>query len=296
MRDALSYNLRVPIRLHVRTEDDPSRPTYRYEFDGDRSTLVLGRRGGVDVLLPHPKVSLVHARLERRSTEYTVVDEGSTYGTTLNGVRLRPGARAPLKEGDRIGIADFVIEVAVFLTELDGPGDNSRLIARRMVRDVLERLGPREALPKLEPAEPGAAPLHLPDLGRTYILGISTEGALALDAVDMWRDHVALERDEAGVTLRPLAPSPGLRVDGARVDAPLLLRDGAKIVLADRELRYTDPAEAYVRRLELAPDPAPLGVAVRPAGGGPAAERMLLVAGVLAILLGGLGLVWVARW
>ncbi len=280
----------------MRVADDPSRPTYRYEFDGDRSALVLGRRGGVDVLLPHPKVSLVHARLERRSASYTIVDESSTYGTTLNGVRLRPGARAPVKEGDRIGIADFVIEVAVFLTELDGPGDNSRLIARRMVRDVLERLGPREAQPRLDPVEAGAAPLHLPDVGRTYILGISPEGTLALDAVDMWREHVALEREESGVSLRPLSPSPGLRVDGARVEVPLLLRDGAEIVLGDRVLRYADPAEAYVRRLESAPEPAAAASAPAAAPRARSVDRLLIVAGVLAILLGGIGLAWVARW
>jgi pSer/pThr/pTyr-binding forkhead associated (FHA) protein len=285
----------VPIRLHVRVEDDPSRPTYRYEFDGDRSTVVLGRRGGADVLLPHPKVSLVHARLERRGTAYTIVDEGSSHGTTLNGVRLRSGAPAPLKEGDRVGIADFVIEVAVSLTELDGPGDNSRLIARRMVRDVLERLGPREAQPRLDPTGPEGTPLHLPDVGRTYILGFSSDGNLALDGVDMWREHVALERDEAGVSLRPLMPTPGLRVDGARVDAPTILRDGAEIVLADRVLRYTDPAEAYVRRLELAPEPQATA-SPKPRAPSRTAERLLLVAGILAIVLGGLGLVWVARW
>jgi pSer/pThr/pTyr-binding forkhead associated (FHA) protein len=287
----------VPIRLQVAAEDDPSRPTYRYEFDGDRSAVVLGRRGGVDVLLPHPRVSLVHARIERRGTSYTIVDEGSSHGTLLNGVRLRPGAPAALRPGDRVGIADFIIEISVSLTELDGPGDNSRLIARRMVRDVLERLGPREAQPRLEPAEGG--PLHLPDLGRTYILGLSPEGALALDAVDMWREHVALEREEGGVTLRLLGPGGTVRVGGARVDAPTALRDGDELELGERKARFFDPAEAYLRRLEVgpempAPEPRPAPRVLAPAGR--ATELALIAAGVLAVLLGGAGLLWVARW
>ncbi len=288
----------MPIRLTVGVVDDPSRPAYRYEFDGDRSTIVLGRRGGVDVLLPHPRVSLAHARVERRGTQYAIVDEGSTHGTTVNGVRLRAGGRAPLRPGDRIGIADFVVEVALLLTELDGPGDNSRLIARRMVRDVLERLGPREAQPRLEPA--GATPIHLPDLGRTYILGLGADGSLALDAVDMWREHVALEREEGAVTLRPLAPGATLRVDGARVDGPLLLHDGAEVALGDRTARFVDPAEAYLRRLEVGADVPPVPAAAPPAPRSRPPRRWsdvaLVAAGVLAILLGGAGLLWVTRW
>jgi pSer/pThr/pTyr-binding forkhead associated (FHA) protein len=286
----------VPIRLQVAAEDDPSRPVYRYEFDGDRSAIVLGRRGGVDVLLPHPKVSLVHARVERRGTGYTITDEGSTHGTTLNGVRLRPGARAALRPGDRVGIADFVIEVAVSLTELDGPGDNSRLIARRMVRDVLERLGPREAQPRLEPE--GGAPLHLPDLGRTYVLGFASSGQLTLDAVDMWRDNVALEREEGGVALRLLGPGTAVRVGGTRVESSVTLRDGDELELGDKKARFFDPAEAYLRRLEVGSEPA-----IPAAEREPARERstrahevVLMAAGVLAILLGGAGLVWVLRW
>jgi pSer/pThr/pTyr-binding forkhead associated (FHA) protein len=289
----------VPIRLQVVAEDDPSKPVYRYEFDGDRSTLVLGRRGGVDVLLPHPKVSLAHARIERRGTAYTLIDEGSTSGTLLNGVRLRAGARAVLRPGDRIGIADFVIEVGVTLTELDGPGDNSRLIARRMVRDVLERLGPHDAQPRLE-VENGAT-LHLLDLGRTYVLGSSQTEGLALDAVDMWREHVALEREEGGVLLRLLGPSATVRVNGARVEAPVPLHDGDEIELGERRAHFFDPAEAYLRRLEVGPETTspelPRSHAPRSRRGRrPVAEVALIVAGVLAILIGGAGLVWVVRW
>jgi pSer/pThr/pTyr-binding forkhead associated (FHA) protein len=286
------------MRLQVSAEDDPSRPTYRYEFDGDRSAVVLGRRGGVDVLLPHPRVSLVHARIERRGTAYTLIDEGSTHGTTLNGVRLRAGARATLRQGDRIGIADFVIEVGLTLTELDGPGDNSRLIARRMVRDVLERLGPREAQPRLEPAE--GTPLHLPDLGRTYVLGLGADGALALDAVDMWREHVALEREEGGVTLRLLGSGGAVRVAGARVEASQQLRDGDALELGGKSARFFDPAEAYLRRLEVgseaAVSPAPPRSSPPARAAGRATELALIAAGVIAVLLGGAGLLWVSRW
>ncbi len=184
---------------------------------------------------------------------------------------------------DKIRIADFVIEVAVSLTELDGPGDNSRLIARRMVRDVLERLGPREAQPRIEPER--GAPLYLADLGRSYILGFGGDGHLALDTVDMWREHVALERDDTGVTLRPLGPSASLRVQGVAPEAPTALHDGATLTLGEQHARFFDPAEAYLRRLEVGPDPvttAPPFARTRRIR----AEWLLIAAGLLAVALG----------
>ena len=164
-----------------------------------------------------------------------------------------------------------------------------------MVRDVLERLGPREAQPRLEPVGTVGLSLPLPDLGRTYILGHAPDGGLALDAIDMWREHVALERDELGVTLRPLGPAVGLRVDGTRVEAPTLLRDGAQVTLGDATLRFVDPAESYLRRLEATPDSS---VASTPAAARPAKRRewALVAVGIAAVLIGALGLVWVARW
>ena len=69
------------------SSDSGSRRVFRYEFDADRAQILLGRRGGVDVLLPDARVSLVHARIERRKGAYYLVDDGSTNGTRLNGDR-----------------------------------------------------------------------------------------------------------------------------------------------------------------------------------------------------------------
>src|SRR5688572_30105194 len=144
-----------------------------------------------------------------------------------------------------------------------------------MVRDVLERLGPREAQPRLEPVGAGP-PLHLPDLGRTYILGFAADGALALDAIDMWREHVALEREEGGVVLRPLGATTTVRVAGARPEGPTPLRDGIELVIGERVARFYDPAEAYLRKLEVGPEAAePASPAPEPAAAPTAARRRI---------------------
>src|SRR5262245_6021836 len=99
------------LRLQVTVRDDPQGRVFAYEFDSARKQILVGRRWGVDVLLPDPKVSMVHARVDRRgSTEYDLTDEGSTNGTRINGVPVSGGPR-PLRDGDRIAIGQYQMRV-----------------------------------------------------------------------------------------------------------------------------------------------------------------------------------------
>lgn len=74
---------------------------------GDR--LVLGRAPGSDLEITwDPRVSGVHAYLERRGPRWVIEDDGlSRNGTFVNGERLR-GQRT-LRDGDVIGIGDTVM-------------------------------------------------------------------------------------------------------------------------------------------------------------------------------------------
>src|SRR5260370_1157895 len=80
----------------------------------------------------------------------------------------------------------------------------------------------------------------------------------------------ALGRDAEGVTVRDVGVSPTLTVTGERVNGSRALRDGDVLVLGTTSLRYHDPAEVYLRRLETPgtpdesePPPAPPPRAVR---------------------------------
>jgi pSer/pThr/pTyr-binding forkhead associated (FHA) protein len=243
----------VALRIDVTTVEDPSR-SFRYEFDGDRAQILLGRRGGVDVLLPQAKVSLVHARIERRGEGYFIVDDGSTNGTRLNGSPLGGGLPAALRDGDRIAIGDFALSVALTDALPDGSAESAASVARRMVREVLERLGPGETLPSLQVIDGPQAgtTLTLADPGRVYLLGRGDASDLRLDDVDMWQEHAALVRDDHGVTVRDPGSTPQLTVNGQSVDGQRLLRDGDRLRLGATSLRYADPAELYLRKLETA--------------------------------------------
>jgi len=254
------------LRLQISTDEEraldlqgPEGRVLRYEFDANRAQIVLGRRGGVDVLLPESSVALEHARILRQAGGYFLVDEGSAEGTRLNGVAVPVGGKTALRNGDRVGIGEFVVEIQIE-TGVDWPAESSSSgsMARHMAEEVLERLGPGDSQPSLEVLdgpEVGVL-LVLSELGRTYVLGCTGRGELRLDDVDLWRERAALVRDAEGVTIRELGSVPPPLVNGARLEGARVLQDGDVVSLAGVSLLFRDPAEMYLRRLEASvPEP-----------------------------------------
>ena len=289
----------MPLRLEVSAlGDSGSRRVFRYEFDADRAQILLGRRGGVDVLLPDARVSLVHARIERRKGAYYLVDDGSTNGTRLNGTVVATGMRQPLREGDRITIGEYALMVSIPSSHLgEARPESSLSMARGMVRDLLERLGPGESQPSLRVLDgpQTGVMLTLGDVGRTYILGRAAGNDLRLDDVDMWREHAALERDELGVTVRS-AGSHVIRVNGEVVTAARLLHDGDTVVLGATSMRYHDPAEVYLRKLEEEQPSDPQVASRQIAVSRPRPEIALVVLGAIAALVALGGILYVLLW
>src|SRR6185369_14334478 len=144
--------------------------------------------------LPQSKVSLTHARIERKGDAYQLIDEDSTNGTRLNGSLVTPRERMTLRDGDRIGIGDFLLEVSVTEVQRDNKTESSTSIARQMVRAVLDRLGPGQSQPYVEVLDGASAGtrFEFPQPGQTYVVGYGPAGEVRLDDVDMWREHAAL--------------------------------------------------------------------------------------------------------
>lgn len=280
------------LRLQVTALDDPAAQQWRFEFD-DRAEIVLGRRGGVDVLLPHPRVSLVHARIERRGADWLLADLGSTNGTRLSGAPLPAGQKRPLRDGDRIVIGAFLLQVGLDAQAGQWRPEASSSLARHMAREVLERLGPGAAVPQLAVLDGPQAGvvLTLAEVGRTWLLGRAGAGDLRLDDVDPWRERAALVRDDEGVTVRELQPGV-LTVNGEALGGARRLRDGDRLVFAGTPIRFDDPAEVYLRKLADAATPderaEPERAARRP-------EIALWLLGAAAIVAAAGALAWVLR-
>lgn len=71
-----------------------------FELVGEVCTL--GRAEGCSILVQHPLVSRLHARIERGGPRYILADAGSANGTFVNGQRLR--GHHTLSDDDMIGL------------------------------------------------------------------------------------------------------------------------------------------------------------------------------------------------
>ncbi len=79
------------------------REVLKYPFPAE--VLRIGRHPANDLTLPDEEISRFHLTIERRDGTFWVVDR-SRNGTTVNGRRVR---EAPLKNGDRIGLASWSV-------------------------------------------------------------------------------------------------------------------------------------------------------------------------------------------
>ncbi len=79
----------------------------RRRLDFSKPELSVGRVQGNDIVLAKRNVSKQHARLSLQGEQALVVDLNSTNGTWVNGRKIT--SPHPLKQGDKIYIADFIL-------------------------------------------------------------------------------------------------------------------------------------------------------------------------------------------
>jgi pSer/pThr/pTyr-binding forkhead associated (FHA) protein len=76
--------------------------------DGTERSLTrefaIGRAGDNDLAIEKPTVSRHHALVSEEGDRWFLEDRGSFNGTFVNGSRIQPGAKVPLRHGDRIGL------------------------------------------------------------------------------------------------------------------------------------------------------------------------------------------------
>jgi len=74
--------------------------------DGAQRVWTIGRRPGMDLVVDDPKVSGLHARLQRDAGEWTVTDPGSKNGIFVNDERV---VTRRLADSDRIRVGDTIV-------------------------------------------------------------------------------------------------------------------------------------------------------------------------------------------
>jgi pSer/pThr/pTyr-binding forkhead associated (FHA) protein len=118
------------------------------ERELDAPVVRIGRGTENEMVIDETAISRVHARVEGEAGTWRIVDLGSTNGTSVDLVALRPWQPHPLTHGSVIDLAG-VVDITFLLSESErtgGEATTTRRIAERSVRltpaetEVLELL------------------------------------------------------------------------------------------------------------------------------------------------------------
>lgn len=237
-----------------------SDPLPSITFDAPR--VVLGRGDGADVRLPDPSVSHRHASLRQRGSDYLIVDEGSTNGTYVGGVRLAPQSPRIVRDGDvvRVGRIELQIRVEHGAPITQGPLA-TRELALGLVSAALAAQGEALVVRVRTVTRGGtdqdhAAELELPELGREYVLGRGRGCDLVLPDADCSRRHLGITRRGDGLFVRDLGSKNGSRLDGRELtpEQETPWKPDTSLHIGDTVLTYEDPLAGVLEELERAAD------------------------------------------
>ena len=260
----------MPVTVVVRSASAPSpegsRPSRgpgqddapSLTFDGSR--VVLGRGSGSDVRLPDPSVSSRHATIRAQGNDYAIVDEGSTNGTWVGGIKLVPSSPRVVKTGDLVRIGRVWLELSMGQKAATPDlGLATRDLAFALVQRAMDALGD-DTVPKLRVAEGPdiGEELRLGEEGRAYVIGRAETCDLPLADEDASREHAVVARRGGQILLRDLDSRNGVYLGDARLTpdrdvvwrAPTMVRIGLTVLALD------EPVSLALAELEAADDEA----------------------------------------
>ncbi|MBI2392605.1 MAG: FHA domain-containing protein [Deltaproteobacteria bacterium] len=252
----------MPVTLVVKRRGEPELPPV--SFDGPR--IVIGRGSSCELRVPDASVSARHASVRASGAHWTIVDEGSTNGTRLNGEKLAVQSPRPLKTGDVLGLGR--IEISVKLGAAPTSSQNAtRELALQLVARSLGDATTGAAVVVREGPDAGAR-LELAR-GEPRTIGRDPRCALRLTdpAVPPIALEIALEGGRARATVRDARGKARLgdraleeRETFGWGDGALLFVGATTLVLEDPVARALDASahgdDEKLRPESLAPPPA----------------------------------------
>lgn len=204
-----------------------------------RGPVTLGRGWRCDVRLDDSRVSGVHARFIKKKDRWLVLDPGSTTGVDFNGQRLPGNTPRPIRSGDALRLASFVIDVS--LDDDGGLTTDSRdtdSVARALLTSARSYGG--WGLWVLDGASAGGAADV--SAGRTVLIGSSRDCDIVLSDPGVVARHVSVSLSRDG-RLMLNAHAGGVTVRGQRVRRAVLWPDDT-VRIRGVSLRVRGPATA----------------------------------------------------
>lgn len=244
----------MPITVVIRSASGGEAPSLT--FDGGR--VVIGRSDGSDVRLPDPSVSLRHASIRAQGTEYAIVDEGSTNGTWVGGVKLGPQTPRLVKSGDLVRLGRVWLELVVGQKPpTPDLGLATRDLALALVRNAMDAMGDdTRAIVRVAEGPDMGAELRLVEEGRLYVFGRAEKCDLPLADEDASREHVAIVRRGAQIFLRDLGSRNGVYLGDTRLtpERDVLWRPPTMVRIGVSVLALDEPVSLALAELEAADD------------------------------------------
>lgn len=193
----------------------------REEYALASATVTLGRSTCNDVVIPDPRISRTHARLECDDRGCVLVDLGSANGTMVNGARVE---RAALADGDTIAIGDTVLrfeaapaEPPPDVTLLNSAADvDATLAAATLPIRLNDSEVPRLAVRTRD----GTREVRLDRDG--LAIGRDPSSDVWLDDPLVSRHHARIERKAGSLVLRDAGSRNGTWVGSHRIDETVL--------------------------------------------------------------------------
>ncbi len=245
----------MPLRLRMLASSAPgdgagAAEERAVEFPDDAKEIRIGRRPDVELPLPYPALSGLHARLVRSDDGWQIEDLASTNGTRIDGERLAPRQPRAIAPGAQVTLGQITFVFDGTVGAVAG-AERTATIARRLVSDLFAA-SPDMATPTLTivGGVPPRPPLRLETTGRRYVAGRGETCDLRLLSDEISREHAEIIRLWDGVVVGDLGSKNGVWVNDAAVTERQRLRDGDLIRVGPATLRLSDPADRYLRDFE----------------------------------------------
>jgi pSer/pThr/pTyr-binding forkhead associated (FHA) protein len=244
----------MPITVIVRSATGNE---IRLTFDGVQR-VVLGRGTSCEVRLPDVSVSHRHASLQARGADFVLIDEGSTNGTFVGGVRVAPRTSRIVRSGDMVRLGRVWIEVRIGQAPVTRDlAAATRDLALAFVSDALAAVGTDQTtrIRVVEGRDQGAT-LPLVEDGRVYVVGRGATCDLPLADPDASREHAGVVRRGTVVWARDLGAKNGTWLGETRIapNGEAAWRPAQMAQIGRTVLALEEPVSLALARLESAAD------------------------------------------
>jgi pSer/pThr/pTyr-binding forkhead associated (FHA) protein len=247
----------MPVRVVIREDMGrvSSSEAPSLSFDGSR--VVIGRGEGCDVRLPDPSVSPRHATLRQHGGTYLLVDEGSTNGTFLGGVRLAAQAPRVVEDGARIRLGRVWLELRFDVSAQQSTREATKELALALVQRALQA-DSEEAVPRVvvrEGPDQGKS-LRLPETQKPYSIGRGHGVDLLLDEPDASRKHLELVRRGDVLYVRDVGSKNGTFLGDVELELgkDTVWKLGETLALGADVFTYENPVAEALAEIERSAD------------------------------------------